>query len=206
MNKSWIQAWKQGAFGVGGTCVYFQRMIFQGASNESGGSVCRAIKIRSKTDHRGLMVNKELFDSRLWTIRAVIAIGRRFAWAASAGNCPRIRVGWRRNGKREREKKSTLARLWLEKNRPTRRRSRADWSVPSVWWNVQGAECASGMLIADRPSRTEPRSNRPRMRRLRITRWFRLKLIYFEPETRRATTCYDRSCDSTQSDCLLRCE
>lgn len=89
MNKSWIQAWKQGAFGVGGTCVYFQRMIFQGASNESGGSVCRAIKIRSKTDHRGLMVNKELFDSRLWTIRAVIAIGRRFAWAASAGNCPR---------------------------------------------------------------------------------------------------------------------
>lgn len=151
------------------------------------------------------MVNKELFDSRLWTIRAVIAIGRRFAWAASAGNCPRIRVGWRRNGKREREKKSTLARR-LEKNRPTRRRSRADWSVPSVWWNVQGAECASGMLIADRPSRTEPRSNRPRMRRLRITRWFRLKLIYFEPETRRATTCYDRSCDSTQSDCLLRCE
>lgn len=130
MNKSWIQAWKQGAFGVGGTCVYFQRMIFQGASNESGGSVCRAIKIRSKTDHRGLMVNKELFDSRLWTIRAVIAIGRRFAWAASAGNCPRIRVGWRRNGKREREKSRRLLDDWKRIGRLDDGREPTDPSRP----------------------------------------------------------------------------
>ena len=53
------------------------------------------------------------------------------------------------------------------------------------------------------PSRAEPSSKRSRLRRRRITRWFRLELVYFKPETRRGNHVLTQLRSTSQSDCLL---
>lgn len=142
-------SWKQGAFGVGGIYVYFQRMI-QGASNKEWIGLL-GNKIRSKTDHGEPRFNgRELFDSRLWRCYNLdwkkICVG---SVGQLSKNIYRIEKGekWEKGARkveysgREESADSTVA-------------SRLICSVRLV--ECSGAECASGMLIADRPSQTEP--------------------------------------------------